>query len=178
MKTPNHHLQETVAEEETAQDSELPEGWASARVSDILGLANGFAFKPLHWKQHGLPIIRIQNLNNPDASFNHYPGKLPNKFLVHSGNLLFAWSGTPGTSFGAHVWKGGEAWLNQHIFRVDFDEKLLNKEFLRLAINQNLEQYIADAHGGVGLAHITKSMFEESFLRIAPLTADSDEGGQ
>ena len=82
---------------------------------------------------------------------------------------MFAWSGTPGTSFGAHIWQGGGAWLNQHIFKVLFDEELLNKKFLRLAINQNLEEYIRAAHGAAGLAHITKGRFEESELPIPPL---------
>jgi type I restriction enzyme S subunit len=147
----------------------LPEGWLLARVGDMVDLVNGFAFKPSHWKGRGLPIIRIQNLNNPDAPFNYCPDSMPDKYLVETDDLLFAWSGTPGTSFGAHVWKGARGLLNQHIFRVDFDENLLDKRFVRLAINHNLDDYIAQAHGGVGLAHITKSNFETSLLSLPPL---------
>src|SRR5204863_7383130 len=113
----------------TEEDSELPEGWAFSRVADLMTLVNGFPFKPSQWKDHGLPIIRIQNLNNAEARFNYCLDKIPQKFLVQNGNLLFAWSGTPGTSFGAHIWKGDDAWLNQHIFRVDFAEVLLDKQF-------------------------------------------------
>jgi type I restriction enzyme, S subunit len=138
--------------------------WRTVRVGDSLGLINGRAFKPTEWKKSGLPIVRIQNLNNPDASYNYFEGDLPNKFLLDDGDLLFAWSGTPGTSFGAHIWRGGKAWLNQHIFKVEFDEAQFDKRFLQLAINQNLAQYIRAAHGGAGLAHITKGRFEESEL--------------
>ena len=151
----------------------LPEGWTPARVGEIVDLVNGFAFKPSHWKGRGLPIIRIQNLNNANAPFNHCPDSMPDKYLVATGDLLFAWSGTPGTSFGAHVWKRAKGLLNQHIFRVDFNENLLDKHFLRLAINHNLDDYIAQAHGGVGLAHITKRKFENSFLSLPPLTEQS-----
>ena len=147
----------------------LPEGWASAQVRELMNLINGYPFKPSQWKDNGLPIIRIQNLNNPDAPFNYCSDDIPEKYLIKNGDLLFAWSGTPGTSFGAHLWNGGNAWLNQHIFRVEFNETLLDKRFLRLAINHNLNDYIAQAQGGVGLAHITKSKFEPSFLRIPPL---------
>lgn len=146
----------------------LPNGWATGGVGELLNLVNGRAFKPTDWKQTGLPIIRIQNLNDPEAPFNYYPGDLPTKFLVESGDLLFAWSGTPGTSFGAHIWRGGRAWLNQHIFKVLFDRQNLDVRFLRLAINQNLTEYIMAAHGGAGLAHITKGRFESSTLRIPP----------
>ncbi len=138
--------------------------WQRARVGDALGLINGRAFKPTEWKKTGWPIVRIQNLNNPEAPFNYFEGDLPEKFQLVEGDLLFAWSGTPGTSFGAHIWRGGKAWLNQHIFKVQFDEKQFDKKFLQLAINQNLAEYIRAAHGGAGLAHITKGRFEESEL--------------
>jgi len=138
------------------------------RIGDALKLINGRAFKPSEWSQQGLPIVRIQNLNDSDAPFNYYDGELPAKFGLKKGDLLFAWSGTPGTSFGAHIWRGDDAWLNQHIFKVLFDETQFDKRFLRYAINQNLSQYIAAAHGGAGLAHITKGKFEASMI-ICPL---------
>ena len=112
--------------------------WGKVRVGDALRLINGRAFKPSEWKERGLPIVRIQNLNNAEAPFNYYEGDLPERFLLNNGDLLFAWSGTPGTSFGAHIWRGGKAWLNQHIFKVMFDDVDFNKKFLQLAINQNL----------------------------------------
>ena len=129
--------------------------WEKVRVGDKLELINGSAFKPTDWSETGLPIVRIQNLNNPKASYNYFNGKKPEKFLLHGGELLFAWSGTPGTSFGAHIWNGGKAWLNQHIYNVIFNENDFNKKFLQLAINQNLNEYIRAAHGAAGLAHIT-----------------------
>jgi type I restriction enzyme S subunit len=141
----------------------------TVRIGESLKLVNGRAFKPNEWKKTGLPIVRIQNLNNPDAPFNYYEGDLPEKFLLDDGDLLFAWSGTPGTSFGAHIWRGGKAWLNQHIFKVHFNEKEFDKRYLQLAINRNLQEYIRAAHGGAGLAHITKGRFEESSLPCPPL---------
>lgn len=116
-----------------------------------------------------MPIIRIQNLNNPEAHFNYYEGELPEKFRVTKGDLLFAWSGTPGTSFGAHLWRGEDAWLNQHIFKVTYLPDQFDKKFLQLAINQNLREYVQVAHGGAGLAHITKGKFESSILPVPSL---------
>jgi type I restriction enzyme S subunit len=141
----------------------------TVRIGNALRLINGRAFKPSEWKRTGVPIVRIQNLNNPDAPFNYYEGDLPDKFLLDDGDLLFAWSGTPGTSFGAHIWRGGKAWLNQHIFKVHFEEMQFDKRYLQLAINRNLEEYIRAAHGGAGLAHITKGRFEESSLPCPPV---------
>src|ERR1700738_4640666 len=112
--------------EQSMRPSTLPPGWALARVADLVTLVNGFAFTPSHWKREGLPIVRIQNLNNPDAPFNYCSDDIPEKFRIRTGDLLFAWSGTPGTSFGAHIWRGGDAWLNQHIFKVVFPHDILD----------------------------------------------------
>lgn len=147
----------------------LPSGWAATQIGELCSLVNGRAFKPDDWTEVGLPIIRIQNLNRPDAAFNHFNGPVQEKFLVKNGDLLFAWSGTPGTSFGAHVWGGSDAILNQHIFNVRFDERAIDKTFFRYAINQTLDEQIAKAHGGVGLRHVTKGKFEETAIGLPPL---------
>ena len=151
------------------QQSELPEGWVSANVSDICQLINGRAFKPSDWSDKGLPIIRIQNLNNVKAKFNYCDFEVGSKYYLNSGQLLFAWSGTPGTSFGAHIWERGKAVLNQHIFRVEIDENTINKLFLKHSLNYNIAGYIEKAHGTAGLAHITKKKFETSVLSFPPL---------
>ncbi|BCL90919.1 restriction endonuclease subunit S [Ralstonia pseudosolanacearum] len=147
----------------------LPTGWVFTPIGEICSLKNGRAFKPTEWTTSGRPIVRIQNLNNPNASFNHYSGDVEDRYRLKGGELLFAWSGTPGTSFGAHVWNGGEAVLNQHIFRVDFDETKIDKRFLRFAINQKLGELIDMAHGGVGLRHVTKRKFESTSVLLPPL---------
>jgi type I restriction enzyme, S subunit len=147
----------------------LPTGWEEAPIGSLFELHNGRAFKPSEWRNEGVPIVRIQNLNNPDAKFNYFDGEIDDRHRLYGGELLFAWSGTPGTSFGAHEWRGGEAVLNQHIFRVDFDERLLDKTYLTFAINQKLDELINKAHGGVGLRHVTKRIFEATRIRVPPL---------
>lgn len=106
-------------------------GWPKKRIGELVHLYNGRAFKPSDWTESGLPIVRIQNLNSPDSPYNCYDGVVDEAYLLKGGELLYAWSGTPGTSFGAHIWKGKKAVLNQHIFKVLFDEKYLNKRLTR-----------------------------------------------
>lgn len=148
--------------------SELPAGWATAPIGDLCSLKNGRAFKPTEWKTEGVPIVRIQNLNNPAAPHNYYQGEVDERNRLKGGELLFAWSGTPGTSFGAHIWHGQSAVLNQHIFRVDFNEGALDKRFFRFAINEKLNDLISVAQGGVGLRHVTKGVFESTPILVPP----------
>jgi type I restriction enzyme, S subunit len=148
---------------------DLPSDWRYIRVKDLCQALNGRAFKSTEWASSGFPIIRIQNLKNPNATYNYYQGNFDQKHLVKKGDLLFAWSGTPGTSFGAHIWEHGDALLNQHIFKLVVDNALVDKKYFRLALNENVAKYIEQAQGGVGLAHITKTKFDNSLIVLPPL---------
>lgn len=147
----------------------LPNGWVWTKIIDVCELINGRAFKPSEWSSKGLPIIRIQNLNNDEADFNYCNFNVDEKYLVNNGQLLFAWSGTPGTSFGAHIWMKGKAVLNQHIFKVKINDENINKTFMMHLLNRNVDEYIRKAHGTAGLAHITKGKFENSVIPLPPL---------
>jgi type I restriction enzyme S subunit len=156
-------------EPEIIEFPKLPEEWRWVKIGELCSLVNGRAFKPVEWSSHGVPIVRIQNLNNTEAEFNYCDFQVEDKYYFNNGQLLFAWSGTPGTSFGAHIWNRGEAVLNQHIFKVNINEFHLNKKFLMYVLNWNITEYVKKAHGTAGLAHITKNKFETSFIPFAPL---------
>lgn len=130
------------------------------KIKDICDLQNGRAFKPSDWGTTGLPIIRIQNLNDEQAPFNYYDGEYNLAQEVNNGDLLFSWSGTPGTSFGAFQWNRGKGVLNQHIFKV-IPKIEVDKTYLMYALNGNISTIISMAHGGVGLQHITKKELDE-----------------
>jgi hypothetical protein len=111
--------------------------WPKVRVGDICDAVNGRAFKSTEWREAGIPIIRIQNLKDREAPFNYFDGDLTDAHRVRSGDLLFAWSGTPGTSFGAHIWSSEDGALNQHIFNIRFDRTAIDVRYLCYALNQN-----------------------------------------
>lgn len=147
---------------------ELPQRWESIRIGNAINMINGRAFKPLEWNTVGLPIIRIQNLNNPMAPYNYCDFDVDQKFHLKDGDFLISWSGTPGTSFGAFIWDRGPAVLNQHIFRCGLYGDSFFRPYLRLAINAQLDEMISQAHGGVGLQHITKGKLEKIVATLPP----------
>lgn len=51
---------------------DIPDSWEWVRVRNCTELFNGRAFKPSDWTVMGLPIVRIQNLNDEKAPFNYY----------------------------------------------------------------------------------------------------------
>lgn len=146
--------------------------WPLVNIGDVCNLINGRAFKPADWETKesgGLPIIRIQNLNNPEAPLNYYSGDVKPQYIVEPQELLFSWSGSRGTSFGAHIWRGDKAILNQHIFRVTFDRLVAEKQYLLHVLNAVVDQVEENLHGGVGLVHITKGNLEKIQIPLPPL---------
>lgn len=133
----------------------IPNDWEVLTIGNACKLINGRGFKPFEWKTEGLPIIRIQNLNGSDE-YNYYQGVYDKKLEIERGRLLFAWSGSRGTSFGPHVWDGPKGLLNYHTWKIEIDEKNIDKHFFTHAL-KNLTKYIEDkAHGASALVHIQK----------------------
>ena len=147
---------------------DIPDSWEWVRVRNCTELFNGRAFKPSDWTVMGLPIVRIQNLNDEKAPFNYYDKSVEEDVHLYGGELLFAWSGTPGTSFGAHIWRNQEAVLNQHIFKLLFDETALFKPYYMYALNQRVGSLIKAAHGSAGLQHVTRGVFESTLIPLPP----------
>lgn len=147
---------------------DIPDNWCWCKIGKIFKLVNGKAFKPADWSEKGLPIVRIQNLNDMNAPYNYFSGDIEDKYILSGGELLFSWSGTPGTSFGAYIWEGGKAVLNQHIFIV-YPQIEMDYRYVKYALNGELKIFIDKAHGGAGLKHITKKEFEGCLLPVPPL---------
>ncbi|OYP78513.1 hypothetical protein CIK94_02005 [Prevotella sp. P4-51] len=141
----------------------LPEGWAILKVGDVAEYINGRAFKPEEWEQTGLPIIRIQNLNDPNAYYNRTKNEYEEKYLIKKGDLLFAWA----ASLGTYIWKGEDAWLNQHIFKV-VPYPFMDKKYLYYAFHAMITEFYRKSHGS-GMIHITRKQFEEITLWLPPL---------
>ena len=142
----------------------LPEGWAILKVGNVAEYINGRAFKPEEWEQAGLPIIRIQNLNDPNAYYNRTKNEYEEKYLIKKGDLLFAWA----ASLGTYIWKGENAWLNQHIFKV-IPYPFMDKKYLYYAFHAMITEFYRKSHGS-GMIHITRKQFEEITLWLPPLT--------
>ena len=147
----------------------LPPDWQRVKLGELCNLVNGDAYRDTDWSTKGVPIIRIQNLNNHEKPFNYWAGNLADRVIVTDGDVLLAWSGTPGTSFGTHRWDRGRAVLNQHIFRVDLDLSRLDPDWAVFAINEQLEEMIGRAHGAVGLRHLARKEVESLEILLPPL---------
>jgi type I restriction enzyme S subunit len=99
----------------------IPEGFKVFSVYECANYFNGAAFRDSDFSSdsNGLPIIKIAELKNGITPQTRFTTKqLEPKFRLAYGDILFSWSGSPDTSIDAFLWCKGDAWLNQHTFRV------------------------------------------------------------
>ncbi|EOP29454.1 hypothetical protein IIS_05131 [Bacillus cereus VD131] len=146
---------------------EIPEEWEVVALGDIAEFINGRGFKPHEWSDSGLPIIRIQNLNG-GQEFNYYEGEFNPKILIEPDTLLFAWSGSRGTSFGPHIWKGVTGVLNYHTWKVVNNKRVI-KEFLYYSLRHITTKIENDSHGASALVHMQKSAMENYKIALPSL---------
>jgi type I restriction enzyme S subunit len=144
------------------QESEIgaiPQGWTEKAVYDTATFVNGVAFRSVHFSPDGsgLPIVKIAELKDGIKDLTKFTtDALPTKYRIQDGEILFSWSGSPDTSIDTFIWAGGDAWLNQHIFKVVFNRpedkhfvyyllKYLKPIFVEIARNKQT----------TGLGHVT-----------------------
>lgn len=142
----------------------MKEGWTYKKLGEVATFINGYPFKPTDWKNSGRKIIRIQNLNNPNATYNFYDGSIDPKYLVSNGDVLISWSG----SLGVFEWSEDEAILNQHIFKVVFNKGHINKKFFEYVVASRINEMKSKVHG-VTMQHITKKEFDVILIPVPPV---------
>jgi type I restriction enzyme, S subunit len=114
-----------------AAHESVPVDWELESLEDLGTFLNGYAFDPTEWFDFGFPIIKIKELNSGvSADTPRNPGdKLQERYRFGDGDIIFSWSG----SLVVKIWDQGEAWLNQHLFKVT-PKNSVSRSFLYLSI--------------------------------------------
>lgn len=146
--------------------SDLPKGWAKATVDDTGDYINGMAFKPTDWEVQGRPIIRIQNLTNPEKVPNRTTREVEPRHLVECGDILVSWSAT----LDAFIWDREQSVLNQHIFKVVPNERVVGSRFLFHGLRTVIREIVAGEHlHGSTMKHINRGPFLAHPFPLPPL---------
>ncbi|WP_133161782.1 restriction endonuclease subunit S [Deinococcus koreensis] len=141
-------------------DDVLPVGWCMATLGDVGQYINGRGFKSNEWGTVGRPILRIQNLTGSRSALNRFDGEVEPRHVVQDGTLLISWAAT----LGAYIYKGEEAALNQHIFKV---VPFIDKWFLYYGVLHYIQLLKVQSRGS-GMQHVTKGDFEATPFPVPP----------
>ena len=140
----------------------VPVGWGQFALSDLADFVNGYAFKPAHLGDTGLPIVKIPELKQgvTEKTPRNDGELVPKKYHLTDGDLLFSWSGT----LAVNVWAGGPALLNQHLFHV-VPTSRVGRGFLMCAIREALIAFNNQTVGAT-MKHIRRSALDRVFVSL------------
>lgn len=124
-------------------------------LEKVAKFINGYAFKPSDWDSAGLKIIRIQNLTNSSKPYNRTTKNVPEKYLISKGDILVSWSAT----LDVFEWEDNDdALLNQHIFKVEHDPRVIDKKYFKYVLRHSIEKMSQFTHGST-MKHIVRKDF-------------------
>ena len=141
----------------------MKESWEVKKLGEICDFQNGFAYKSKLFKENGLPILRISNIQNDGISykklvfFNDKDYKEDfNRYKVLKGDLVIAMSGAT-TGKLAICDRDETLYLNQRVGKFQPKRNLSNKYlyyFLSTKIAENLRISVGSAQPNLSTEQI------------------------
>jgi len=130
------------------------EEWREVKLGDAMSLQSGFAFKSDHFADHGIPIIRITNVESTiNMEGSPYYDENPDleRFIVSDGDILISMTGYVG-KVGVFVSteKCPKAYLNQRVGRVvrKCDGPLIGEYLLQLLKTDHFVREVRNLSAG------------------------------
>ncbi len=151
---------------------EFDPGWLRHSLYDLATWINGMAFKDINFANLGTPVIKIAEIRNGVSGQTRFTQeKYDPKYFLQDGDMLFCWSGQPETSIDTYWWRGGEGWLNQHIFKVLPNQGLVDRSFFYQLLRYLRPTFVQIARNKqtTGLGHVTKTDLQRLVVAIPPL---------
>jgi type I restriction enzyme S subunit len=154
--------------------TERGEGWVATKLAEVCGFQNGFAFKSSSFKQTGIPIIRISNIqdgridtDNRLVFFdpNDYRENL-DRYRIIKNDLLIAMSGATTGKLGFNT-ESTVFYLNQRVGKFEPGEKL-NKRFLYYFLSTKIEENLRIS-AGAAQPNLSTEQIKNFLLPLPPI---------
>ena len=130
----------------------MKQGWEIKKLGDVCDFQNGFAFKSKTYKETGLPILRITNIQNQSLEINelvYFDSKDYNenfdRFKVFKDDLVIAMSGATTGKLGINT-TDIVFYLNQRVGKF-IPKKTLLKPYLYYFLSTKVEESLRIAAG-------------------------------
>lgn len=146
------------------------------KLGEVCELQNGFAFKSSLFRETGLPIVRITNINGRNIDlqdvkyFYSDDYKLVNflNYTIDKGDILIAMSGATTGKIGYYN-IGTKAYLNQRVGKFIPDDKFLNNRFLYHFLLTKSE-YLYNLAGGGAQPNLSSKFINKLLIPLPPLS--------
>ena len=155
----------------------MPEGWKKVSLSEIASYLNGLAmqkYRPTN-EDEFLPVLKIKELRQGfcDESSEKCSSTIDSRYIVRDGDVIFSWSGSLLVDF----WTGGEAGLNQHLFKVTSTE--FERWYYYAWTQHHLAAFVKiAADKATTMGHITREHLEDAKVLVPDGKALKEMGGK
>ena len=145
---------------------EIPEGWEPRALDSTANFLNGVAWSKykVRGEEPSLPVLKIRELQNgTSAGSNRVGPRLPDKYVITAGDIIFSWSGT----LVLKRWDGENVALNQHLFKVT--PTGVPDWFSYYAIDQHMKEFRrVAANKATTMGHINRRHLSEAKVAVPP----------
>lgn len=152
---------------------DVPDNWIWVKFGAVCKLRNGYAFKSTQYKEIGVPILRISNIQefgiNIDKRtvYSEYDEKL-DRYCVNKGDLLIAMSGATTGKTGVYN-ENEKSYLNQRVGNIKIEhQQLITDKFRNYIVSYKGKEILDLAYGGAQ-PNISTSMIEGLSIPLPPL---------
>jgi len=157
------------------EETGLPEGWSYGVISDLCEVKSGYAFKSMHWKKEGNPVVKIKNINDNTVSLNDSGfvddeiAQTAKKYELFTGDVIIAMTGATVGKVGLIPKIDKRIYLNQRVglFRP-LSEKNNNIPLVFFFfLTDNSQQQVLNFAQGAAQPNISASEIGNIKLNIA-----------
>ena len=134
------------------------------RMGDVLTFLNGRAYKQEELLTEGkYPVLRVGNFYTNDSWYYSNLELEDNKYC-DKGDLLYSWAAT----LGPKIWEGEKCIFHYHIWKIVFDEKVIDKKYLYYYLQYDLAE-IAKSTTKSTMIHVSMGSMKERIIRFPSL---------
>ena len=141
-----------------------PDGVEYKPMSEVIQFLNGRAYKQTELLDNGkYKVLRVGNFYTNE---NWYYSDLelePDKYCER-GDLLYTWAAT----LGPQIWNEDKAIFHYHIWKLKFDENLINKKFLYHFLSMDVDD-IEKSLTKSTMPHVSMASMNKRMVPLPPL---------
>ena len=140
-----------------------PDGIPVKKLGEVVKFLNGRAYKNELLDEGKYPVLRVGNFFTSEKWY-YSDLELDEDKYCEKGDLLYAWA----ASLGPMIWSGEKVIFHYHIWKLIFDESILNKQYLYHFLKNDVDEiYNSLTHST--MPHVSMANMKERLISVPPI---------
>lgn len=146
-----------------------PNGVEYRPLGEVVKFLNGRAYKQPELLDKGkYKVLRVGNFHTNDKWY-YSDLELDDDKYCEKGDLLYTWAAT----LGPQIWDGEKVIYHYHIWKLQFDESVLNKRFLYHFLQMDIDN-ISKSLTNSTMPHVSMANMNKRTVSIPPMEVQKE----